>query len=138
MCIRSLTLALCLFALAACDPPTIAQPEGSAGGGTFTLVYTYPKDQATGVPADSPIIAIFSEDVDQASLTGNLVVAKTGAAGVKGTITYDAADYQATVAPPGGGWSAMAEYKVTLKTGLKSKDGSKTLDQEYTVGFKTK
>ena len=138
MWIRLFVLSACLLALAACDPPTLAQPEGGTGGGTFTLVYTYPKDKATGIPTDSPLVVIFNEDVDPASLEGNLAVAKTGGGVVKGAITYDSPDFQATVTPPGTGWTGTSEYTLTVKTGVKSKDGTKTLDKEYTVGFKTK
>jgi hypothetical protein len=135
---RFLIVTACLLALAACDPPTIAQPEGGAGGGTFELVYTYPRDEATGVPGDTPIVAIFSEDVDPATLEANLVVETAKGGAVKGTIAYDAQDFQATVTPPSGRWSDTTGYKVTLKTGITSKDGAKTLDREYTVGFTTK
>ena len=109
---RRLVLAACLFALVACDPPTVATPASGAGaGGAFSLTYFYPHDKAVGVPADTS---------------------------VAGTVTYDAPDYQATVVSSGGQWDAATEYKVTLKTGIKSKGGADTLDKEYSFGFTTK
>jgi hypothetical protein len=136
---RWLIPAACLFALVGCDPPTVATPGGGTStGGTFSLTYTYPHDKAVGVPADTPIVVIFAVDVDPATLEPNIVITKGKSTSVKGTVTYDAPDYQATVVAPESQWDAATEYKVTLKTGIKSKGGADTLDKEYTFGFTTK
>ena len=139
MDIRYVFLAACLLAPVACDPPTVVQPASTQGGGTVSVVYNYPHNgQGTPVPAETPIVVIFSEDIDPKTLDGNLVVEKGKGNVVKGTVTYEAADMQATVTPPGGQWDTGADYTVTVKTGIKSKDGSKSLDKEYSFVFITK
>lgn len=124
-----------LLALVACDPPTIVTPEAE-GGGIVSVVYNYPPDKEKGVLPDAPIIVIFSDDVDDARLKESVVVKGDGSI-LDGTTIYDDEDFEMTWVPEGGLWTSGTQYQVTIKKGVPSRDGGKTLDADFSFSFST-
>lgn len=94
--------------------------SGSNSGG-LTVSAISPLNAATGVAAGTNIVATFSSSVEETTLSGNFTLTCGGTA-VTGTITYDAANKQATF-DPASDLTEGAVCTVTLSAGIKTSDG---------------
>jgi hypothetical protein len=87
------------------------------------IVSTVPADGATGVPLNQAVSATFSEAMDQLSITTGtfLLYQGTSASGtpIPATITYDAADFIATLTP-NAPLTASTTYTATVTNGAEN------------------
>lgn len=95
---------------------------------------TAPTNGATGVSTDSVKI-VFSEPVDQLTLTSSTIIVKEGTTTISGAITYDAASATAIFTPTTS-FGFAKDYSVTVTTGVKDLAGN-NLSPALTIKFTT-
>jgi hypothetical protein len=109
---------------------------GSAGGVSPTVVETVPSAQSTSAPTNGSVAIVFSEAMDQATLTPTtLSLVDTQLTPVPTQIFYDPNLFIATIYPsqtlaPG------AQYTVTIDASVAAASGA-TFGQPMTFGFLT-
>ncbi len=126
--------------LISCGSPKFDISENKTSDGTISIVYFSPAiENAKNTKADMPIVIIFSEDIDVDSAQKGLNVEKTGPGqkqNVKVKCTYNASEFLLQCLPETGRWDLKSDYSVKIKD-VKSKDGQKVLDKEYSFTFST-
>lgn len=94
-----------------------------------------PYDKITGVAIQRTINAVFSKDIDIASLNTSSFVVESAGGVVAGAVTYNSSTRTATFTPSAP-LAKVTEFTVTLNTGLKDAQGV-ALGSDYSWSFKT-
>lgn len=84
-----------------------------------TVTIETPVSGATDIAVDTPVVAIFSEAIDPATITTETFIVS----GVTGTVSYDAATFTATFTPTAA-LSYATGYTATISTGIRDLAGN--------------
>jgi hypothetical protein len=126
--------------LLSCGSPRFEIQESENTGSTFYISYFFPTSaDAKNMKMDIPIIFVFSENIDSDSAIRGLTIEKTGPSqrqSVKPVCTYNESEFMLQCLPESKRWEVKSNYSVKIKD-VKSKDGTKSLDKEYTFTFST-
>jgi len=126
--------------LVSCGSPRFEIQESENTGGTFYISYFFPTTaDSKNMKADIPIIFIFSENIDLNSALKGLTIEKTGPGqkqSVKAACTYNESEFMLQCLPESKRWELKSNYSIKIKD-VKSKDGTKSLDKEYSYSFST-
>lgn len=82
-----------------------------------SVTSTTPKDNETGVPVNTPISAVFSEEIDLQSLRSNFILQGPGGSEIAATVGYHPASQSATLTPSAA-LQPETNYQVTLRKGV--------------------
>lgn len=133
-------LIILVFVFLSCGSPRFEIDNSNEVERTFTLSYFYPTTEySQSMKVDMPIIFIFSENIDVDSAIRGLSIEKTGPdqkENVKPKCIYNEIEMMLQCLPDSGKWKLKSNYSVKIKE-VKSRDGSKTLDKEYSFVFST-
>lgn len=137
---RCLFFAYIFVFVFACGSPDFVIENSNSESQTFTISYFYPTtENSKNMKADMPIVFIFSENIDSDSALKGLSIERTGPGqrqSVKPKCTYNENEFLLQCLPDNGKWELKSNYSVKIKD-VKSKDGTKTLDKEYSYIFST-
>lgn len=129
----------CLFIIG-CGEPRFEINEEESKGETFTITYFFPTTEyAKNMKAEMPIIIIFSENIEVDSAMKGLSIEKTGPGqkqNIKPKCDYNESERMLQCLPESGRWEFKSNYSIKIKD-VKSRDGKKSLDKEYTFVFST-
>ncbi|QXD15906.1 VCBS repeat-containing protein [Rhodocaloribacter litoris] len=120
---------LCLSFLAGVFPGFVP----AVWGQVLSVQAVYPTPHALAVPADDSVTVTFSEAVDPATLTGNLIVKGAQSGCADGTVRYDASTRTATFLATCA-FAAGETVTVTVTPGVRSAGGA-ALSRPYTWQF---
>ena len=137
---RFIFLLIIVYIFATCGSPHFEIDNNANSEETFSISYFYPTtENSKSMKIDMPIIFVFSENIDVDSALKGLVVEKTGPGqrqSVKPKCTYNENEMMLQCLPESGKWELKSNYSVKIKE-VKSKDGNKSLDKEYSFVFST-
>ncbi|MGC8927423.1 MAG: Ig-like domain-containing protein [Myxococcota bacterium] len=133
-------ISLLLFFLFHCGSPDFIIDNSRTEESTLSIIYFFPTtDYSKGIKADMPIVFIFSENIDVDSALKGLSIEKTGPGqrqNVKPRCNYNETEYMLQCLPESGRWDLKSNYSIKIKD-VKSRDGTKVLDKEYSYTFST-
>ena len=132
------------FAVAAMLVGTGCGDDGGTGGGgtggtggALQVVGTDPMDMATDVSPDTTVRAMFSDALQETTVTTtSFVVHRSDGPGVAGVVTVSP-EGDTALFTPDGPLALLTEYTATLTTEIESLTGS-TLDADYQWLFSTR
>ncbi len=106
-----------------------------------SILYTYPAEGYDKAGAKTEVIVRFNQAIDQRSLEQNIEWEKTGegdapAEKVAFTLRTEEEGMKAVLTPQNS-LANLGSYHVTVKKGLKSAQGTFTLDEDYHLMFST-
>ncbi len=137
---RYLIFSVLAFILAGCGSPSFNIDNSSVSQDTFFISYFFPTtENSKNMKVEIPIVIVFSEQIDPDSGVKGLSIEKTGPGqkqSVKPKCTYNENEMMLQCLPESGRWELKSNYSVKIRD-VKSKDGKKTLDKEYSFTFST-
>ncbi|MCX7958525.1 MAG: membrane lipoprotein lipid attachment site-containing protein [Deltaproteobacteria bacterium] len=137
---RYIVFAVFVFILAGCGSPRFEIGDNVSSQETFSIAYFFPAtENAKNMKVEIPVVMVFTENIDVDSALKGLVIEKTGPGqkqNVKPRCTYIETEMMLQCLPESLRWELKSSYSVKIKD-VKSKDGKKTLDKEYSFAFTT-
>jgi len=130
-CIAAMVLAMVLFVtLLAAAGQTLAQDDPNRLPPHIIEIIPYPGEE---VPVDQPVIIVFDQAMDQASVEATWEMTPTA----QGTFSW--ADEQTLAFIPTGGWQRATRYTVSINTTARAANGL-ALEESYaffvqTIGY---
>lgn len=117
---------------------TGTDPDGTADTTAPTVTLTQPANNATGVARNAKVVAVFSEEMDAASISADSVVVKgPDGVAIAGTVTYIAGAKSANFKPTTPALlPAGAQMTATISTAAKDVAGN-ALAAAFVWGFTT-
>ena len=102
---------------------------------TLSVVSTTPENSTTGVLVASNISIVFSNDLDQTTITSTNIYMTGGGGGVAAALSYDSNSKTVTIDPTSN-LARGTQYTVTINTNVKDSAGD-VLNSNYSLSFTT-
>jgi hypothetical protein len=100
------------------------------------VVRTNPPRRKTGVPLNAPIVIVFSEPIDQSTLTGSTVQLRRGSTLIAGQVTFRDAEHLTALFVPAEPLATSSAYTLTVTQDIRDLDGE-PLEAAVSVQFTT-
>jgi hypothetical protein len=100
------------------------------------VVRTNPPRRKTGVPLNAPIVVVFSEPIDQSTLTGSAVQLRRGSKLIAGQVAFRDPEHVTVVFVPAEPLATSTMYTLTVTQDIRDLDGE-PLETPVTVTFTT-